>query len=220
MATVASPGGLEVWSTPGGAKAKPLKPPLAAGAVVYLVSGPRRAGTIDWWEIQADFVPRVGGPYGWIHAFDAASHSTLVPFAPDCPASDGPIDQARLVAIGTLQSLACFGGRDITVRGDLACYDAAVDWAVGGASWLGPNYSCSLNQMFYLEGPVIANLHDGRRPVVGFYDIRGHYDDPESAACSWIPFGTFTQTPSGHPDPGAVMGCRESFVVTGATELK
>jgi hypothetical protein len=219
MATVAVAGGLQVWSAPGGAKAKALEPTLALGAVVYLVSGPRRAGTIDWWEIQPDFVPRAGAPFGWIHASDADGRPSLIPFAPECPSSDGPIDQSRLVAIGSLRSLACFGGRDIAVRGDLACYDAAVDWAVGGASWMGPNYTCSLNQSFYVEGPAVANLQGGRRPLTGFYEIRGHFDDPESAACSWIPFGTFTQAPSGHPDPGAVMACRRSFVVTAATKL-
>lgn len=219
MATVASSGELRVWSLPGGAKAKAVKPLLAVGAVVYLVTGPRRSAGTDWWEVQAEYAPHGGGQFGWIHATGAAGLPTLVPFAPECPSSDGPIDQARMVALGTLRSLACFGGREITVRGDLACYDATVDWAVGGASWMGPNYSCSLNQAFYLEGSAIANLNGGRRPVFGYYDIRGHFDDPESSGCGPIPLGAFTQTPFEHPDPWAVMACRQDFVVTEATEV-
>jgi hypothetical protein len=219
MAMVAAPGGLVVWSAPGTKKARALTPALPAGTRLFLTRGPRHAHGFDWWEVQVEYKPGLSPLFGWIHATSTENQPTLVPVALDCPSSDAPIDQARLVAIGNLQSLACFGGRDITVRGDLACYDAAVDRIVGGASWLGANYSCSMNSAFYLEGPVVARLNGGRRPVTGWYEVRGHFDDPESMACSWIEFGTSLTTPSGHPDPGAIISCRQMFVVTAVTKL-
>jgi hypothetical protein len=218
MATVAAPGGVVVWSAPGTKKAKALTPALPTGARLFLTRGPRHAHGFDWWEVQVEYKPGLSPFFGWIHASEG-DRATIAPFAPDCPPSDTHIDQARLVAIGTLESLACFDGRDITVQGDLACYDAAVDRIVGGASWLGTNYSCSMNSAFYMEGPVVAGLNGGRRPAIGWYEVRGHFDDPESTACSWIPFGTSLTSPSGHPDPGAVIACRQAFVVTAVTKL-
>lgn len=124
--------------------------------------------------------------------------------------------------MGTLQALACFGGREVTLRGQLSCYSATVDSAVGGASWLGTDASCSMDGKIWLEGALVFGVLEGVRPtnpVVGRYDARGHFDDREAAGCSWIPFGSNMLSPSGHPDPGAVMICRQAFVVTAVTKL-
>ena len=222
MATVAAPGGLNVWSAPGTKKAKALKPALPAGARLFLTRGPRHANGFDWWEVQVEYKPGLSPLFGWIHASEA-DRPTLLPFAPDCPSSDAPVEREVTKSLGTLRALACFGGREVTLRGQLTCYSATIDSAVGGASWLGIDASCSIDDTFWLEGSVVTGLLHGVKPadpVVGRYEVRGHFDDPEAAGCSWIPFGSNTLlTPSGHPDPGAVIICRQAFVVTAVTKL-
>jgi hypothetical protein len=52
--------------------------------------------------------------------------------------------------------------------------------------------------------------------VAGRYIIRGHFDDPESTECGWIPFGTSGVSPSRPGEPGPVLICRGQFVVTDA----
>jgi hypothetical protein len=220
MATIAAPGGVVVWSAPGTGKAKALKPPLPTGTLLFLTHGPRHAHGFDWWEVQVEYKPGLSPLFGWIHATDSAHQPTLVPFAPACPPADAPLDSRFMKDLGTLQALACFGPRELTVQGILSCHDAAVDPAVGGASWLPTNYDCSMEGQFYLDGPVVSGLLAGvPGGVVGRYEVRGHFDDPEASACSWIPFGTTLLSPSGRADLGAVIACRQSFVVTAVTKL-
>lgn len=222
LATVEPAGGLRVWRSPRLKESEALTPTLPSGAVVFLAGGPRRVDGSEWWEVQPDHVPRTSLPFGWVQATDNLGHPTLAPFVARCPATDQPVDPGVIKALGTLQALSCFGGAEITLQGQVTCWVVIADFAVAGPSWLDSYSSCTLDDALALDGPKVTALLDlqtPRRTITGRYEVRGHFDDPEARTCSWIPFGTTVTSPVGPPDPGAVVVCRQAFVVTEVTTL-
>lgn len=81
----------------------------------------------------------------------------------------------------------------------------------GKAKALTPTLSTG-SRLFLTRGPHHAHGFD-------WWEVQVEYRPSLPSLFGWIPFGTFTQTPSGHPDPRAVMACRQTFVVTAATKL-
>jgi hypothetical protein len=221
IAKVVPDKGLVVWRVPSADRADRLKNPLPAGAVVYLTQGPQAYDGTAWWEVQEDYEPGHETTFGWVPGSDAAGDATLVAVPAACPIADGPIDTGSIKMLGTLVSLACFGNRELEMRGLVSCFSASVDSMVGGPSWLGVNWVCDIDSVLGLHGESVGALLAGRppNPTTGRFAVRGHFDDPEAKACSWIPFGTSVSSPVGPPDPGAVIMCRQLFVVTSVTKI-
>ncbi len=139
---------------------------------------------------------------------------------PACPSLDEPVDLAALQALGPTGSLTCFGNHELSMIGWVECWRAAVDARVAGPSWLSTSSICELNGILALNGfPVSALIAGPTDHWLARYHVRGHFDDPESAACGWIPFGVTVDRPVGTPNPEAVSLCRQLFVVTDLTKL-
>lgn len=126
--------------------------------------------------------------------------------------------------MGSLAALKCFGDAMLTLEGTVRCTGLVRDGGPGGPSWLDPYAGCAMDEALALYGrPVTALLDDGAppppNPVSGRYRVRGHFDDPEAKTCSMLPIGVSVASPIGHPDPEAVMACRQMFVVTEVEKL-
>lgn len=221
LAEVVPSEGLVVWREPSANGADRLEDPLRAGAIVYLTRGPQTLKGTAWWEVQSDYVPGRETTFGWVPGSDAAGAATIAPVAAACPGAEGPIDTAAIKALGTLVSLACFGNRELEMRGLVRCSAASIDSMVGGPSWLGAYWVCDIDSVVGLHGASVGALLEGSppNPVTGRYAVRGHFDDSEARTCSWIPFGVTVSSPIGPPDPGAVIVCRQLFVVTSVTKI-
>lgn len=105
--------------------------------------------------------------------------------------------------------------------GWVECWRAAGDARVAGPSWLSTSSICDLNGILALNGfPVSALIAGPTDHWLARFHVRGHFDDPESAACGWIPFGVTVDRPIGTPNPEAVSLWRQLFVVTALTKLE
>ncbi len=168
-----------------------------------------------YWEIgRTAMIPNL--PLGLVPELAPNGVSTLFPYVPTCPGDDVLTDQ-RLIDLGGLTALVCFGRRELALIGEVDCYRAAVDAIIAGPNWLTQQRLCTLNGQFDLNGPAVAALLDGAPGaghVSGRYLIAGHYDDPGATACGWIPFGTSGLAPAHPGEPAPVFLCRQMFVVT------
>ena len=220
LATVAPANGLRVWRVPSTKKADRLEPPLAAGALVYVTDGPRMVSNAAWWAVEPDFGANPGARFGWVLERDANRIPNLVPTAVPCPAIGGPVLTTAVRTLGMLKTLACFGNHEIELQGWVSCSWAAIDAAVAGPSWLAANWMCDIDSTVGLNGSAAGALLNGQsNPTIARYSVRGHFDDPEARLCFFIPFGTSISGPVAPPDPGAVVVCRQLFVVTSLTKL-
>jgi hypothetical protein len=138
LAKVVPNEGLAVWREPSADRADRLDNPLSAGAVVYLTRGPQTFEGTAWWEVQADYVAGREETFGWVAGSDAAGAATLAAVAADCPGTEGPIDTAAIKTLGTLVSLACFGSRELEMRGMVQCSAATVSWIPFGVTVSSP----------------------------------------------------------------------------------
>jgi hypothetical protein len=228
LARVDAPGGVRLWADPRARKRDRLDSVAPRGAVVYLADGPRVVGGKTWWAIGSD--AGLGG-YGWAEA-DATglpartglpAFPALVAYVAECPSITHPLDAPALRMLGTVRALACFGGREITLHGDVTCVSAVIDYAVGGAGWLDAYAACMLDDVLALSGPAATSLLAGQvppaNPVHGRFEVRGHFDDPQARACFRIGLGAFVTTPIASPEPEAVMACRLMFVATSVVPL-
>lgn len=214
MATVLA--ALVVWKDPRARPRDRLVHGLPVGTSVYLAAGPRSVAGRTWWQVQPLDDTGLGLQFGWIQGADEHGRQFLDPLEPDCPSSDQPVDARAIQALGTLRGLSCFGNRELTIDGQLTCVSGTADFAVGGASFLDAYQWCSIDDALHLNGPAATSLMTGpppRNPISGHYAVRGHFDDPEAHACFFIAFGAFVSTPIAPPDAGAVITCRQSFVV-------
>ena len=212
MARVIASAGLAVSGRPDPKKADPSAPVLPFGALVFLVAGPQTIKGLDWWLVQQD--DRAAPPqFGWVASTDT---DTLAPISVDCPAV---VDVQVIQSLGTLVALSCFGGRDLTLVGQVTCTPAAVDYVVGGPSWLDSYRLCQIDDALAVHGRGLAVVGPSDGGGAGRFEVRGHFDDPEAKTCSPIPFGVSVTTPVGPPEPAAVLACRRMFVVTAATRL-
>jgi hypothetical protein len=185
---------------------------LAIDEKVVLVDRREFNGKAHWEIGRTHFSPDL--PLGWVPEFDRNGLPTLFPYQPDCPeASEVTVE--TLLALAPLEDLVCFGNRDLTLVGDIDCYLSQGD-AVIAARWLSIDRYCTIDDLYGLHGEPVTNLLDGTSGddhVTGRYVVHGHFDDPRSAECGWIPFGT-----SGPPllpgEPGPVLVCRGIFFVT------
>jgi hypothetical protein len=219
LARVDASDGVRMWADPRARKRDRLDHVVPDRSVVFIADGPRVVDGKTWWAIASEAGP---GGYGWVSA-DDEDRPALVPYAPECSGTTAPLEAPALRALGTLQALACFGDREIALRGDVTCLSATIDYAVGGAGWLDAYAACSLDEVLALNGPAATSLLAGQvppaNPVHGRFEVRGHFDDPQARACFRIGLGAFVSSPIASPEPEAVMACRLMFVATSVVPL-
>jgi hypothetical protein len=193
--------------------------PIETGTRVFLTAQTTRRSTI-YWQVSGDFSP--DGGLGWIPELDG-DRPTLEPYAPVCP-SEFPLTPASLAALGPFEALTCFRNAELTLIGTVLCTRPAIEYVVSGVSFIDPQRACDMGDLgdVHLHGEPVTSLLE-TPPVESFTGrvlIRGHFDDPEAQFCYSIPFGTPpSTTPTEPPDPGAVIGCRQMFVVSNVTQL-
>ena len=219
LATVTAPGGLRLREEPAGRKVKGASATIANGTVVFLDSQRVAGEGVTWWAVY----PSSGFlDYGWVPGEGTSGQPTLEPIEPACIPKDS-LDAAALARLGWLPALVCYGDDDLHLRGEVTCEGATVDAAIAGASWL-PLYAvCNLDDALNLDGHFETTLLAGQpsppNAISGQYEVVGHFDDLESRLCFSIGFGGTVSGPVNAPDPAAVLGCRQQFVVTSLTPV-
>jgi hypothetical protein len=195
---------------------QPLRP-LTAGDRVYLLDGPQLRRDGQWWELAGTALG-----IGWARAITNGGVPTLTPYSPDCPTGNS-LTAADLARLSSLERLACFGGRQLTVVADVGCNRGAIDGGTGGAWFLDSQYWCQIGgDGMWVYGPAITGIQDfsgGTQPVMGSYRLVGHFDDPAAQGCAWFGIGVSLDMPVPSPDPSAVVACRQDFAVTSAERL-
>jgi hypothetical protein len=191
---------------------------MEAGARVILLDRVTRR-KVDYWQVMTVLGGlREDGQVGWIPEVTRGNQN-LEPFVPECP-TEFPLTSESLSAIGPGEAMTCFGNTELTLSGEVTCNHATLDLIVGGASFLDGRRECHLGDGdLSLHGNEIVELLEAP-PVdtfTGRFLVRGHYDDPEAQGCHTIPLGAPPPTtPTEPPDPGAVLSCRQMFVVSNA----
>jgi hypothetical protein len=134
-----------------------------------------------------------------------------------------PVGAVALVDVAEMTSeerLACFGQRDLTLRGYLGQYDDPGMTAFPATpAWLADDTSCCrpfmplpgmiqdivwLPVAFPPEGP-----RQGTIKVEAAIEVTGHFDDPRSATCR----------EHGVPKARSIASCRDTFVITSVTPI-
>ena len=199
-----------VSSEPGGAPFRfdtgdpdPSKHPLVGflkGGLLVVVHGPILVGDVPWY-LLAPAQLGIDIPTGWTPLTSPDGTRLIEAAEFTCPAS--PLTVEVLGSLALTDGLpACFGDRDVTIRGDLAC-DRAVEAFVTGPDWVaGP--TCSIG-----SPPTIYGLDPTLTP--GRFDVTGHFDDPAAGDCRPA---DFMSTDLARVE--AVLACRRAFVATNA----
>jgi len=172
LVRVVSQADLTVWRVPSTAAADRLQPPLRAGALLYLTSGPRAVNGAAWWQVQPDDQRNPGGQFGWVLEQGTNGVANLLAVQPACPGSGGSIDAAAIHGLGMLSALACFGNREIGLSGLVHCSSGAVDAAVAGPSWFATPVFCNLDDTLNLYGSPLDALVQTSNPSTDRYALR------------------------------------------------
>lgn len=188
---------------------------IDAGERVFLVATlVGKKGTS--WQVYRE--TQRAGPLGWVSEANGGN-ANLAPLQPLCP-TNFPLTAQEIQALGRTAVLPCFGETELTLTGTVNCDRPTIEWAVGGAAFLDANRSCRLDEQVELHGEAITSLLEAPTRVQfmsGRFLVRGHFDDPQAQSCAPVAFGT--NSPTGPPEPGTVMVCRQMFVVSSATRL-
>jgi hypothetical protein len=179
---------------------------LGTGSLVFIMAGPVVADGYTWFHVH----PFDIGPMGWVAAASRDGRPWLTPGGFACAAP--PLDGSKLLELRGLGGLACFGGHDVELVGDVTCTTSNPDLPFTGPSWLRHDLTCRidvLGESMLLFGGKGAESVIAAPSVIGA-TLTGHWDDPEAASCVWT-------GPSPGPSPVAVItDCRSLFVVTEA----
>jgi hypothetical protein len=192
---------------------------LEAGTRVLLVEGPVTIGGTDYWQLYPSYW-NYATPLGWAPGSKADGTPNLAPYQPVCPSPDG-LTAAQLAALDRFEQLACYGDRELTLRGSLKCESGAGDGIIAGPM-LSSRTWCGLDGAVAMFGPVVTGLVEdpsGTPVFRGSYELKGHFDDPGAGFCHQVPFGTSLAGSADPGDPGAICECRMFFVVTSATPM-
>jgi hypothetical protein len=194
----------------------PDEPQLDAGELVYIVDGPRPGNGVPTWLLTTE---RARGVSGWFPDVDSEGEPSLSAFNPLCPDTATTLTLDDLRPLGRLQSMSCFGSRDITLEGVVECSMPNVDGGLGGAGFMTSSWWCEMGPGFLIFGSAMTDVLDpaGSYLVRGSYRVTGHFDDPRSAACGFYLFATSALEYVGDPSP--VLECRKQFVATTVTKL-
>ncbi|MHB8958656.1 MAG: hypothetical protein ACYDAN_03405 [Candidatus Limnocylindrales bacterium] len=219
LATVTAAGGIRLRAAPEGSWLKgPGAVTIAARKTVMLDMLRVDGQGMRWWAVAPVDDWWI---YGWVAERDRDGHSVLAPATPPCPDPD-TLTAPALKTLASMEALACYGSRPLTLRGTVRCEHYPAELAVGGASWLDSGAGCVMDESLGLQGQVATSLlsTDSMSPVVTRRaEVRGHFDDAEARACFRTSVGLNLTAPVNPPEPSAVLACRASFVVDSATLL-
>jgi hypothetical protein len=219
MATVTVAAGLTAWKAPAATTKNAIEVPLERGSVLFLVDGPRTVDTTTWWQVQAETADPTR-PFIWVRA-GSTDKPAIAPLRLSCPAvaADGLVDAGAIRPLSPVRRVACFGGRDLRLRGTVSCSQGTAEMMVSGPSWIDASRFCDLDNALDLEGHAVWPASSAAAVTSVKAEVVGHFSDAESASCGLIPFGVSVSGPVGPPNPAAILICRELFVVTSLTPI-
>ena len=216
--------GLLVRTKPGVASdSKKLAPLLRRRSRAYVVAGPTRASSYDWYLVRP-----LGGsfPSGWVAASDHDGTPWLASADIACPGSPGLRDLGRM---DRYLALACYRAREFRFEGMLTSTVASCDGSLSTApSWLDDCYAApylapdkGAGNPGFDGSPVIEVRIPPdveRRAAIAYppygmllpVRVTGHFDDPRAASCR-----TNGGEGAAAPPPAIyVLVCRAEFVAT------
>jgi hypothetical protein len=196
---------LQARSAPSvGASSRKIEPLLPQDSRLFVIAGPISADGYAWYQVLSfDGV----FPGVWIAGAGLDGAPWLEPDPQPCPAP--PLDAAALGDLVPYGGLACYGGAEIQLTGDVHCELGDVDRAYSGPDWLRDDRSCTID----LGGGETMEIFDGgisglTYPTTQRALVSGHFDDPKAASCVYA-----LDPPA--PDPATVVvNCRAMFVGT------
>jgi hypothetical protein len=196
---------LQARSTPSvGASSRKIEPLLPQDSRLFVIAGPISADGFVWYQVLSfDGV----FPGVWIAQAGLDGAPWLEPDPQPCPTP--PLDAAALGDLVPYGGLACYGGAEIQLTGDVHCELGDVDRAYSGPDWLRDDRSCTID----LGGGETMEIFDGgisglTYPTTQRALVSGHFDDPKAASCVYA-----LDPPA--PDPATVVvNCRAMFVGT------
>lgn len=215
MAMVVAGGNTALVRTEPGFLSPSVIPAVPEGVPLYVVDGPVQADGANWWLVEPEYYDySPDWPFGWVAERSDTGHKKLSPYAPECL----PLGAPGFRAYGRLSGLACYSGRDYGAEAIVSCAPAMAEEPVAGPDWLGENYACTAGGDFKLRlsTAVAIGWFGTRRPTEttsGVFEVRGHYDDAQSASCRFTVSVT-PMPPEPLRDQQAVTACREEFIVT------
>jgi hypothetical protein len=188
---------------------------LSDGKLLFVLDGPVTADGHDWYRVAPFDVPLSdiadGSPrLGWVAAA-GDGEEWIAPWAGGCPEASVPDLRNNPVYL----RVACFGGRELSLEGELGDCDYTVPGTVS-PDWLSTAF-CLLYEDNYqgdLVGPFTFHLppedfemKEGNRQQVR---ITGRFDHPAAQTCEHHPL----EDEEPLPPALVVLGCRGAFVVT------
>lgn len=210
-------GGVVVRANPA-ADAPRLQPRLPIDTLVYVIAGPVRIDGLDWWQVLPREFEGEEWPLGWVPTARQDESATLEPARPDCLPLGVPQSAHILSAyFDPLDNLACFGGQELAFEAVVDCTAAQADPAVGGADWIGLDCHADGEASVAVSWSTAQSAFGsalGHQLVSGLFQVRGHFHDPQADNCFSVPFGTVIATPNQPREIGAVLSCRQQFVLT------
>jgi hypothetical protein len=197
---------LQARSAPSlGASSRKVEPLLPQDSRLFVIAGPISADGFAWYQVLSfDGV----FPGVWIPLAGLDGTPWLEPDPQPCPTP--PLDATALGDLVPYGGLACYGGTNIQLMGDVHCELGDVDRAYSGPDWLRDDRSCTID----LGGGETMEIFDGGIPGLTYPMtqralVSGHFDDPKAASCVYA-----LDPPA--PDPATVVvNCRAMFVGTG-----
>lgn len=196
------------------------------GDRLFVVDGPEAGSGYVWYLVR---LADESATIGWVAAGSRQGEPWLLGQVPTCP--DLPLGIETLLALDSVERLACFGRRDLTLdvikRGPYE--DAWGDMPVGSPAWLNDStdnssvgaptsstYAAAELPVRFLPGvPLPPAMRDRSGPILDpVYRITGHFDDPAARTCRSIIFDPGTGVERAVPVVGVVLDCRLRLVIT------
>ena len=171
---------------------------FGAGFLLVVLEGPVVVDGVEWYL----FTPAqmsIDVPTGWSPISAPDGTKWIVPATVHCPVQPrGAELAAEFMTVGLI---ACYGSREVTITGSLACRHEPDPYVVG-ANWLATGVVCHIDDWVRVYG-----LPSTVTP--GAYVVTGHFDDQQSSRC------VHTQPTSDSTlRLMAITECRRSFVAS------
>jgi len=190
---------------------------LDAPTLLYVFDGPVEADGYDWYQVMPSILEYLPTPYGvgWVAAAGKDGEPWIGPATPACPAPT----LESVASLSGLGALACFGGSDLSLEGDLGGCVARDEGQSPAEPWPTScslmRFDCCPNVVPYPSGIIVWNeavlsQPFERQPA----RVSGHYDNG-GAGCADAAREGAGPVPAGW----GTFVCRTSFLVAEVTAL-